>query len=98
MMGGREGEQSCTPRRLSDVSLWAWQRRISAVRPWMRAFLISVRRLVEFVWDGLKKLFAMETHRTDLPSQRMCPFCGLITARAKAFCLECGKALREVHP
>ena len=26
-------------------------------------------------------------------SQRMCPFCGLITSRLKAFCLECGRPL-----
>jgi len=26
-------------------------------------------------------------------SQRMCPFCGLITARQKRCCLECGRAL-----
>jgi hypothetical protein len=27
-------------------------------------------------------------------SQRMCPFCGLITPRSKRLCLECGKSLR----
>ena len=26
-------------------------------------------------------------------SQRMCPSCGLITSRLKAYCLECGKSL-----
>jgi len=26
-------------------------------------------------------------------SQRMCPACGLITPRAKAVCLECGKMI-----
>ena len=26
-------------------------------------------------------------------SQRMCPFCGLITSRYKTSCLECGKYL-----
>jgi hypothetical protein len=29
-------------------------------------------------------------------SQRMCPACGLITPRAKAACLECGKVLVSV--
>jgi hypothetical protein len=29
-------------------------------------------------------------------SQRMCPACGLITPRAKATCLECGKVLLSV--
>jgi len=31
-----------------------------------------------------------------LGSQRMCPFCGLITSRSKAHCLECGKSLIAV--
>ena len=30
-------------------------------------------------------------------SQRMCPSCGLITSRSKAFCLECGKSFPAVH-
>jgi hypothetical protein len=30
-------------------------------------------------------------------SQRMCPFCGLITPRAKRVCLECGKAFSVVQ-
>jgi hypothetical protein len=29
-------------------------------------------------------------------SQRMCPWCGLITSRLKACCLECGKSLTAV--
>jgi predicted amidophosphoribosyltransferase len=29
-------------------------------------------------------------------SQRMCPFCGLITSRLKACCLECGKPFTAV--
>jgi hypothetical protein len=29
-------------------------------------------------------------------SQRMCPFCGLITPRAKRLCLECGAPLRAL--
>jgi ribosomal protein S27AE len=30
----------------------------------------------------------------DIRSQRMCPFCGLITPRHKAICLECGKSFK----
>jgi hypothetical protein len=30
-------------------------------------------------------------------SQRMCPFCGLITPRAKRLCLECGKPLKAIQ-
>jgi hypothetical protein len=29
-------------------------------------------------------------------SQRMCPSCGLITSRLKAYCLECGQSLTTV--
>jgi hypothetical protein len=29
-------------------------------------------------------------------SQRMCPWCGLITSRLNACCLECGKSLTAV--
>jgi hypothetical protein len=29
-------------------------------------------------------------------SQRMCPSCGLITSRLKAYCLECGQSLTPV--
>jgi len=46
----------------------------------------------------------LEKFRATLPvraqqvgSQRMCPFCGLITPRAKRLCLECGKPLRPVQ-
>ena len=30
-------------------------------------------------------------------SPRMCPFCGLITPRAKSFCLECKRPLRPIQ-
>ena len=33
-----------------------------------------------------------KTRIAGLRSQRMCPFCGLITSRLKARCLECGVA------
>ena len=29
-------------------------------------------------------------------SQRMCPFCGLITSRLKACCLECGGSFADL--
>jgi hypothetical protein len=64
----------------------------------MSAFLFWVRGLVGSIRDSLSKRFTVEVYPGKFPSQRMCPFCGLITARSKAFCLECGKSLREVHP
>jgi hypothetical protein len=36
----------------------------------------------------------MEPRDGDFASQRMCPFCGLITPRYETCCLECGKALK----
>jgi hypothetical protein len=35
----------------------------------------------------------MKPEMAGYASQRMCPACGLITPRALAACLECGKAL-----
>jgi hypothetical protein len=63
----------------------------------MHPFLIRVRSLLAFIADPLRKFFAMKTPRGDFGSQRMCPFCGLITPRSKPFCLECGKSLRGIQ-
>ena len=38
----------------------------------------------------------MKPQMAGYASQRMCPACGLITPRAKAACLECGKVLVSV--
>ena len=47
----------------------------------------------------LAKLLAMfQPQAQQVHSQRMCPFCGLITPRAKRFCLECGKSLSAIPP
>jgi hypothetical protein len=43
-----------------------------------------------------KFLAMLRPQAQQVQSQRMCPFCGLITPRAKRFCLECGKSLRAV--
>ena len=51
------------------------------------------RRLVAFA-TSISKLFATLTPPVrGYASQRMCPFCGLITPRSKSSCLECGKSL-----
>ena len=49
------------------------------------------RKLVSII-DRLK--FQGTSEDRDFGSQRMCPFCGLITARRKTCCLECGKSLK----
>jgi hypothetical protein len=48
--------------------------------------------------DSFVKRLAKPTSPTQqYGSQRMCPFCGLITPRSKRLCLECGKPLRAVQ-
>jgi hypothetical protein len=57
-------------------------------------FLLLVRTLRAFMAASLRRLFRMEPRAGDFASQRMCPFCGLITPRYEAYCLECGKSLK----
>ena len=42
------------------------------------------------------KIRKLRPQVTGYGSQRMCPFCGLITSRLKTHCLECGKSLITV--
>ncbi len=54
------------------------------------------RRLVA-IKASVSKLFAsIRSPVRGFASQRMCPFCGLITPRSKSSCLECGKSLAPV--
>jgi hypothetical protein len=48
--------------------------------------------VLALITDSLRKIFGMNSG--DFASQRMCPFCGLITSRRKPCCLECGKSLK----
>ena len=57
-------------------------------------FLVRVRSLSAYLAASLRKFLRMEPHDGDFTSQRMCPFCGLITPRYETCCLECGKALK----
>lgn len=53
---------------------------------------------ITLVTDWVGKVLAMFTpHVREVRSQRMCPFCGLITSRSKRFCLECGKSFGEIQ-
>ncbi len=66
----------------------------SALRP----FRDRVGTQIVFMADWVGKVLAMLTpHTQDVRSQRMCPFCGLITSRSKRFCLECGKSFGEIQ-
>jgi hypothetical protein len=56
--------------------------------------LNRLRKRLAFIPDLLRKLPGILIPRgQEVRAQRMCPFCGLITPRFKAFCLECGKSL-----
>jgi len=60
--------------------------------PVMDRWFVRVYALLAFITDWFKSLFGR--NRRDFASQRMCPFCGLITPRRKTCCLECGKLLK----
>ncbi len=60
----------------------------------MNAVGISVSLLAVVFAIGWVVLYRMRRLRPQMAgygAQRMCPACGLITPRAKAACLECGK-------
>jgi hypothetical protein len=65
----------------------------------MKPFLCRLRNRLygrlAFISDSFAKLLAaLKPGGRDFRSQRMCPFCGLITSRYKRCCLECGKSLK----
>lgn len=64
----------------------------------MEPFRPSLRRRLASLVESLGKLFGMlRPPAQQVQLQRMCPFCGLITPRAKRHCLECGKPLRAIQ-
>jgi hypothetical protein len=60
----------------------------------LRSLLVRVRALRAFIAASLRKMLRMEPRDGDFTSQRMCPFCGLITSRYETCCLECGRTLK----
>jgi hypothetical protein len=67
------------------------------MEPVLVQFRNRVRRRLAFMARLFSKVSAiLVPKRTEVRLQRMCPFCGLITPRHKAFCLECGKSLNPV--
>ena len=68
------------------------------MEPVLGPFRNRLRRKLAFITDWFGKFLAAHTpHAREVQSQRMCPFCGLITSRSKAICLECGKSLAGVQ-
>jgi hypothetical protein len=63
----------------------------------MEPYRPSLPRRMASISEFVRKLLAtLRPQVQEVRSQRMCPFCGLITPRAKRFCLECGKSLSIV--
>jgi hypothetical protein len=51
------------------------------------------RNRLAIINDWLSKLIATSKSTTQsIGTQRMCPFCSLITPRSRRVCLECGKS------
>jgi len=62
------------------------------------SFRNRLRRRLDSIVDLFKKFRStLAPEAEQVGSQRMCPFCGLITPRAKRHCLECGKPLRAIQ-
>jgi hypothetical protein len=63
----------------------------------MKLFRPSFRRRLDLIANSFGKLVAVfRPQAREVRTQRICPFCGLITPRAGRVCLECGKPLRAV--
>jgi hypothetical protein len=67
---------------------------MSAMDPIVPRFFARLRRALALVKERTQKLFRITKQPPGFGSQRMCPFCGLITSRRKPCCLECGKWLK----
>ena len=60
----------------------------------LRRFRKNMRERLNSLGERFVAWFAKFTRKDrEFKSQRMCPFCGLITSRYKTCCLECGKSL-----
>jgi len=57
-------------------------------------FFARLRETRAFLAASARKFMGMEPHDGDFASQRMGPFCGLITPRYERCCLECGKLFK----
>jgi hypothetical protein len=63
----------------------------------MEPYRPTLRRRLASLREFFGTLLAMfKPRREEVRSQRTCPYCGLITPRAKRVCLECGKSLSAV--
>ena len=64
----------------------------------LRRFVDRFQRRAASLARGISGAIAgLSPPSKDYGSQRMCPFCGLITPRSKRLCMECGKPLKAIH-
>ena len=86
------------PLQPSPLALPAWaallESLVSVMTSFPGALLGRLRSLRAFLSASLRKSLGVTPHDGDFASQRMCPFCGLITPRHGTSCLECGKSLK----
>jgi hypothetical protein len=47
----------------------------------MHPLVVRIRSLRALIAASLRKMLGMQAHDGDFASQRVCPFCGLITPR-----------------
>ena len=63
----------------------------------MNSIIISCGLLIAlFAILLLYRMLKLQPQVAGYGSQRMCPYCGLITSRLKAYCMECGQSLTAV--
>jgi hypothetical protein len=68
--------------------------RADAVMPLLNPIVSRLRSALESLSAWLRKLVGTDRRTSQFARQRVCPFCGLITPRGKAYCLECGKSFK----
>ena len=63
------------------------------MEPILGSFRSRLRRRLAYVANLFRALLRILIPQVQqVQSQRICPFCGLITSRYKACCMECGKS------
>jgi len=67
---------------------------ISVMGSVVHRFCVRVRALLAFITNPVERFVRMKIQARGYGSQRMCPFCRLITSRYKSCCLECGKSFK----
>ena len=83
----------------ATVSVPEKRTEVESMEPVLRRFSNRLRRTLSFMASPFRNLHGMypsdlQGTGQGLTSQRMCPFCGLITPRYKRCCLECSKSLK----